>query len=248
MIKVLVNGVNGKMGKNIVKQIENHEDLNVVAGVDLIRSRNNDFPIYQNIENVVEVADIIIDFSVPEASMKALRYAMKKGVPIVIATTGFSMEEEDIIKKSAKLIPVFRAANMSYSIHLMADIISRLAKKLNNADIEIIETHHNTKIDAPSGTALLLANSMNEVLNQTMEYVYDRHSKREVRNKNEIGIHSIRGGKNVGEHTVIFIKENESLEITHKAIDRSLYADGALNAAKILVKKRSGYYTMKDMI
>lgn len=192
--------------------------------------------------------DVIIDFSVPQATFGILEFAKKNHIPIVIATTGFSDSEMKKIEKYSESLPIFKSANMSYEINLMAKIISELAVKLENSDIEIIETHHNRKIDAPSGTALILADSINDALNNEMKYEYDRHAKREKRTKKEIGIHSIRGGTEVGKHSVIFFGDNESFEITHNCTSRSVFARGAIKAAEFILHKENGLYSMNDMV
>ena len=238
MVKVLINGCNGKMGQEVAKRIKETEDIETLCGVDR----------FEKVDDINLIPDCIIDFSVPKATFNILEYAKKNKIPIIIATTGFSDEENKIIENTSKEIPVFKSANMSYEINLMAKIVAQLSKNLSDSDIEIIETHHNRKIDSPSGTALILANSINNALDNKMVYEYDRHSKREKRSKNEIGIHSIRGGTEVGKHSVIFFGQNESFEITHNVISRSVFADGAIKAAKFLVNKDVGFYSMNDML
>jgi 4-hydroxy-tetrahydrodipicolinate reductase len=236
------------MGQEVLKQINNSDKFSVIAGVDITSIDTRCFPIYNNVSEIKEKPDVIIDFSVPKASLKILEYASKKHIPIVIATTGLSEEDMNIVKKEANNLPIFKSANMSYEINLMADIVSKLATQLQDSDIEIIETHHNKKIDSPSGTALILADKINDALGDKMNYEYNRHEKHEPRSKKEIGIHSIRGGTEVGKHTVIFFGENESLEITHNVTSRSIFAKGALKAAKFIVEQKNGLYDMKDLI
>ena len=248
MIKVLINGCNGKMGQEVIKVINNNEKFEVLNGVDKEENADYVFPVYTNISEIKEKPDVIVDFSVPVATMQILEYAKNNKVPIVIATTGLSEEERQKIKEYSKTIPVFQSANMSYDINLMKKIVAEVAKNLCGTDIEIIETHHNRKIDAPSGTALLLADSINEALDNSMEYNFNRFQNREKRKKNEIGFSSIRGGNIVGEHTVCFFGENDCLEITHKAYSRGLFAEGALKGAEYIVNKENGYYTMDEII
>lgn len=247
MIKTLINGINGKMGKEVLNCVNNSEDFEVVAGFDKCNSNEN-IPIYNDINLIIEKPDVIIDFSSPEATLKILEYAKKEKVPMVIATTGFNEEQKAIIEEYSKTIPIFISGNMSYEINLMCEIVSKLAKELKNSDIEIIETHHRNKIDSPSGTALMLANSINNALENSMEYQYDRHSVRQKRKDNEIGIHSIRGGTEVGKHTVTFFGENESFEISHTVTSRSIFAKGALKAAKFIITQDPGQYNMKNLI
>ena len=247
-MNVLINGASGKMGNELYSVIKQNEEFNVVYGVDIKENLEGEFPIYSKIEDIKEKVDVIIDFSVPVATFKILKYAVKNKVPIVIATTGFSKEEIEQIEEFSKEIPIFRSSNMSFDINLMAKIVGEVAKVLNNTDIEIVETHHNRKIDAPSGTAILLANAINDVLDEKKEYNFERLQKREKRSKNEIGFSSIRGGNIVGEHSVKFFGENEEFEITHKAYSRKVFAEGALKAAKFIVTKKTGLYNMNDIM
>jgi len=246
-MKVLLSGAMGKMGHEIRRAIKGKEEFEIVCGFDA-REENEMFPIYDDISKIKEDVDIIIDFSVPVASLKILEFAKMKKLPIIIATTGFSNEELETIKEASKEIPVFRSSNMSLDINLMAEIVQKVAKVLTDADIEIIETHHNRKVDSPSGTAIMLADSINEVLENKKEYTFDRMQKREKRNKNEIGFSSIRGGNIVGEHTVAFFGEAETLEIKHTSYSRQVFAEGALNAARFLLGKGPGLYSMRDLI
>lgn len=248
MINVLVNGCNGKMGQEVVNQIESDKDLLVLAGFDREDLGNASYPVYTNFSSITVEPDVIIDFSVPVATLNILEYAKEHSVPIVIATTGFSDEQLEKIKEYSKYIPIFQSANMSYDINLMAKLLSQIAPILKNSDIEIIETHHNRKIDAPSGTALLLADSINKSLDNSMEYNFNRFSNRERRKKNEIGFSSIRGGNIVGEHTVKFYSPYETFEITHTSYSRSVFAEGALKATKFIIQKKSGLYNMDDLL
>ena len=247
-MKVLINGCNGKMGQVLANEIIKTQDVDILCGVDRIDTGDNSFPVFTNIEDINLIPDVIIDFSVPVSTFNILEFAKEKNIPIVIATTGFSDEELEKIKEYSEYIPVFRSANMSYEINLISKIVAEVAKKLPDTDIEIVETHHNRKIDSPSGTALILADSINDSLNNELNYEYNRHAKREKRSKKEIGIHSIRGGNECGKHTVIFFGENESLEITHNVNSRAVFASGAIKAAMFLVHKNPGLYNMNDMV
>lgn len=248
MVNVLVNGCNGNMGKEIVKALDSTNNFNVICGVDRIDCGDNDFPVYTNIENIKENPDIIIDFSVPEASISILDFAKSKNIPVVIATTGFSENQTNYIKQCSKFIPIFQSSNMSLEINIMNILIAKLSKLLTDSDIEIIETHHKGKIDAPSGTALMLAGSINSALNESMTYTYNRSNVKKKRASNEIGIHSIRGGTEVGKHTVLFLGDNENFEITHTVTSRSVFAKGAIKAAEFIINKSSGLYEMKDLV
>jgi len=248
MIHVLINGCNGRMGQEVIHTINGFEDLKIIAGFD--RSDNNlmDFPVYTNIDNIKEKPDVIIDFSVPISTLNILKYAKETCTPIVIATTGFTEEELNIIDDYSKSIPIFKSANMSFDINIMAKMASELATKLKDTDIEIIETHHNQKIDSPSGTAILLADSINNALDKKMNYEFNRHDKKSKRGINEIGFSNIRGGNIVGEHTIKFFGSNETFEITHTTYSRSVFAEGALKAALFIYNKPTGKYDMNDLI
>lgn len=247
MINVFVNGCNGRMGRTVISQIENFENLHFVGGFDTKQDENANFPVFYNLDDINVKIDVIIDFSYITGTLNILEYANKNNIPVVIATTGFSKEQEEKIKEYSRNIPIFKSANMSFDINLMAKIVSEVAKKLSDSDIEIIETHHNQKKDAPSGTALLLANAINEVFDNKKEYVFDRHSRNEKRSNNEIGFSSIRGGNIVGEHTVQFFSPYETFEVKHTSYSRNVFADGALKAAEFLVNQPKGFYTMSDL-
>ena len=236
------------MGKEIIEAVKKQEDVKIVCGFDREENQENGFPVYNKLENIKENVDVIVDFSVPVATFKILEYAKENKIPMVIATTGFKEEELKQIKEISKEIPVFRSYNMSLDINLMVDLVKKVAEVLSDTDIEIIETHHNRKIDSPSGTAILLADAINEVLENKKKYDFERMQKKEARKKEEIGFSSIRGGNIVGEHTVKFFGENETLEIKHTAYSRQLFAEGALKAAKFLVKQSPNLYTMKDLV
>ena len=247
-MNILLNGASGRMGNEVAMRVEKEENMQIVAGIGLEEDLTGKFPIYSKIEDVKEKIDVIIDFSVPKATFKVLEFAKKEKTPIVIATTGFSKDELEKIEELSKEIPIFRSANMSLDINMMAEIVKKVAKVLQDTDIEIIETHHNRKIDSPSGTAILLADAINEVLENKKEYDFNRMQKREPRNKNEIGFSSIRGGNIVGEHTVAFFGENETLEIKHTSYSRQVFAEGAIKSAKFIMTKENGLYNMNDLI
>ena len=247
-MKVLVNGCNGKMGQEVAREIKLAQDMDVICGVDRVDTGDNSFPVFTKVSEITVMPDVIVDFSVPQATFEILEFAKKNKIPIVIATTGFSEQELKKIEKYAEELPIFKSANMSYEINLMAKVVSELAVKLENSDIEIVETHHNRKIDSPSGTALILSDSNNRAREKEKTYEYKRHAKREKRTKKEIGIHSIRGGTEVGKHSVIFFGENESFEITHHCTSRSVFARGAIQASIFIAHKKNGLYSMNDMI
>lgn len=248
MTKILLSGCFGRMGKTLQEMIALNEDLEVIAGVD-IALQNALFPVYQNILGVKEKADVIIDFSNPSCLGSLLDFAKSTNTPLVLATTGYSDEQINEIKEAAKVVPVFFSFNMSLGVNLILGLAKKATEILGDGfDIEIIEKHHNQKVDAPSGTAIMIANAIDEVKGNTI-YEYDRHSKRQKRAANEIGIHSVRGGTIVGEHEVIFAGEDEIVSIKHLATSRKIFATGALKAAIYLSKiKTAGLYNMNDLI
>lgn len=248
MIEVMVNGCNGKMGNVVSELVDKNENMILKCGADKVDTGLLTYPVYTDLDKISEKPDVIIDFSVPIATFKVLDYAKQNNVPIVIATTGFTGEEEKRIVEYSNYIPVFKSANMSFSINMFQHILKEITPKLKDEDIEIIETHHNRKIDSPSGTAQMLANTINEALGEEYVYEYDRHSKHEKRGKKEIGMTSIRGGNIVGEHTVKFFGEFETFEITHTSYSRNVFAEGAIKAAEFIVQKPNGLYNMDDLV
>ena len=247
MLNVLVNGCNGKMGNVVCDLINENENMQVVAGFDRVRYSDSQFPIFTDIAEITIKPDVIIDFSLPIATLNILEYAKTNKIPMVIATTGFTDEETKIIEEASKIIPIFKSANMSYDIMIMKKIVSWLAPLLKNTDIEIIEAHHNRKVDSPSGTAQMLADSINDALDNKLHCEYNRHDKHEKRDKNEIGMSSIRGGNIVGEHSVQFIGNFETFEIKHTSYSRNVFAEGSLKAAEFIVNEQPGMYAMEDM-
>ena len=246
---IILCGCNGKMGQAVIDESQKFCNMNIVAGVDIKPDNSKSFPIFSSINNVSVKADIIIDFSNPIALESILNYSKNKNIPAVICTTGFSNEQIEQIKETSKNIPIFYSGNMSFGINLLIDLCQKATKSLgDNADIEIIEKHHNQKIDAPSGTALMIANGISEHLDEKYEYKYNRTTSREKRKKNEIGIHSIRGGTITGDHEVIFAGKDEIITISHHAASRNIFANGAINAAKYILNKTPGLYKMKNLI
>ena len=248
MKKIILCGANGKMGHVIRNIVAADNECEIVAGVD-INTESTDFPIYSEIDSVKESADVIIDFSNPALLNSLLEYSAAKKIPVVIATTGFDDDQKKQIENAATENGVFFTYNMSLGINLLATLAKKAVDVLgNDFDIEIIEKHHNQKIDAPSGTALMLADAICEEIDKPMKYEYDRHSKREKRSKNEIGMHAVRGGTLVGEHEIIFAGRDEIITLSHSARSKEIFAVGAVNAAKYMVGKGAGLYTMKDLI
>lgn len=250
MLKVIVNGCHGKMGQVLINQIEQDNELQVIAGIDkYINKENVTFPVYDNIFECSNKADVIIDFSRPEALQGLIDFAIRTNTPLVIATTGLSDQDMNNIKDASNKVPIFQSANMSVGINVLIRLAQITTKLMEDyTDIEIIEKHHNLKIDAPSGTAYLIANKINDSLKNPKEYTFGRHTKTERRKENEIGIHAIRGGTIVGEHSVIFAGNDEVIEICHSAASKNIFALGAIRAAKFIANKKPAFYNMDDLI
>ncbi len=249
MINVTLCGANGKMGRACTDLISGRDDCQGISGVDLVTERNSDFPVFANISQLPLTPDVIIDFTHPSGLNALLDYCISTGTPAVIATTGFSSEQIEQIKKASEQVPIFFSFNMSLGINLLASLAKSAAKVLGGQfDIEILEKHHNQKIDAPSGTAIMLADAINETLDNKYHYVYDRHSQRMKREKYEIGMHSVRGGTIVGEHDIIFAGRDEVITLSHSAASKEVFAVGAVNAAVFLAKKQPGLYDMSSML
>ena len=246
MLKIIINGYSGSMGKVLTKCANEDSELEIICGASK-DDLDVPFKTYHKMSEVEESADVIIDFSHHSTIDDTLSYAIKTKTPIVIATTGFNEEELEKIKKASNIIPIFHSSNMSLGVNVLIKLVKEAAKSLNGFDIEIIEKHHNKKLDAPSGTAVMIANGVKEVLPDS-EYIYGRHGRSDKRSSNEIGIHAIRGGTIVGEHTTIFAGHDEVVEIKHSAQSKDIFAKGAIAAAKFLVKQEAGYYNMNNML
>jgi 4-hydroxy-tetrahydrodipicolinate reductase len=248
MIKVILSGCGGRMGKAVAAAAGS--EARIVAGVDVNAASigASDFPIYESITEFSDKADVIVDFSHHSALPSLLDYAKATKTPVVVATTGHTDEELALMKASADEVAVFHSGNFSIGINLLVNLARQAARTLGvDFDIEIVEKHHNKKLDAPSGTALMIANAVADEREES-EYVYDRHSVRKAREQSEIGIHSVRGGTIVGEHDIIFAGSNEVVSISHSAASREIFATGALRAAVYLAKKSTGLYSMSDLI
>ena len=249
MTRIILSGCNGKMGQAIVKAVADREDAVISAGVDIFTDCGYDFPVFNDFKKIDTEADVIIDFSNPVVLDGLLSHARGKKLPAVICTTGYSTAQVQQIKEAAKEIAVLHSGNMSLGINLIIELSKKAASVFGSAfDIEIVEKHHNQKIDAPSGTALMIADGISEVMDKEPQYVYDRHAYRKKREKNEIGIHSVRGGTIVGEHEVIFAGHDEVLSIKHEAHSKEVFAVGSINAAVFLNGKEAGLYNMSDLL
>lgn len=250
MIKILMHGCNGKMGQVITGLVKDDERVDIVAGVDCYDGIDNDYPVFTNADDCNVDYDVIIDFSNASAVDGLLEYAVSKKKPVVLCTTGLSDEQIDKVKKAAEDIAILRSANMSIGINvimkLLAEAVGHLAPE--GFDIEIVEKHHNQKVDAPSGTAIALADVMNDKMGGCYEYVYDRSNVRKKRDKKELGISAVRGGNIVGEHDVIFAGTDEVITISHSAHSKAIFAKGAVAAAKYLTDKPPGLYDMSDVM
>lgn len=250
MVNVILCGCQGKMGHVIEDCVAERKDCQIVAGFDIRTEPEKPYPIYTDFSACTEQADVIVDFSSPASLDPLLEYALARKLPLIIATTGYNSEQTEKIHKAAEQIPVFFSFNMSLGINLLAELAQRAAAFLGDQfDVEIIEKHHNRKVDAPSGTALMLADAINTALEEPHSYIYDRHSIRRKREKNEIGISSVRGGTIVGEHEIIFAGRDEMIELKHTAMSREIFAVGAVNAAVYMAgATEPRIYTMADLL
>lgn len=250
MLKIGLCGCNGRMGKVITDIVSKKESMKIVAGFDAYTEKLADYPVYADPQEFTGACDVIIDFSNPTSLDSLLTYCKAHKTPIVICTTGHSKKQLTEMRAASAEIPVFRSGNMSIGINLMMDLLRKCGAVLGDGyDVEITEKHHNQKLDAPSGTALMLADAVNESLPYEAEYCYNRHDRREKRPAHEIGIHTIRGGTIVGEHEVLFAGRDELIEIRHVALSREVFAVGAVDAAAYLGSQtQPGMYDMSDVI
>lgn len=250
MIKAIMNGCNGKMGQVITGICKEDPDIEIVAGIDLYDGIKNDYPVFPNISVCDVRADVVIDFSNAKALDDLLVYCTDKQIPVVLCTTGLTETQIEQAKAASVKTAVLKSANMSLGINMLFELLKQAAVILAPAgfDIEIVEKHHNQKLDAPSGTALALADSMNEALSNAYEYKYDRTGERKKRDAKEIGISAVRGGNIVGQHEVLFAGLDEVITFEHTAYSRSVFGKGAVEAAKFLAGKPAGFYEMSDVI
>lgn len=250
MYKIIMSGCNGKMGRVISDLVRSDEEAEIVAGIDIYDDGHNAYSVYANIEDCNVEADVLIDFSSAAGTDKLLAYCESRKLPCVFCTTGLSEAQNGLLQKTSEKVAVLKSANMSLGINLLLKMVKEAASVLAPAgfDIEIVEKHHNQKVDAPSGTALALAASVNEELDGAYEYVYDRSGVRQKRSKKEIGISAVRGGTIVGDHDVIFAGADEVITFSHTAYSKAVFAKGAIQAAKFLAGKPAGMYDMSDVI
>jgi 4-hydroxy-tetrahydrodipicolinate reductase len=250
MIKAILNGCNGKMGRVVSEEVSKTSDIQIVAGIDKnTQPSPYGYPVFENIDMFEGNADLIIDFSRPESIPALVSYAERTKTALMVATTGLGKEHTELLEQAAKTVPVFHTANMSLGVNLVKDICCRVAAVLSEGfDIEITEFHHNQKADAPSGTALMLAKAIKETLGQNREFVYGRSPQSGKRQQNEIGVHAIRGGTMPGEHSVLFAGPDEIIEIKHTALSRRIFALGALRAARFITEQKPGLYNMDSIL
>ncbi len=249
MTRILLCGCNGKMGRAVTACVAARDDCEIVAGVDVNTAVSNDYPVFFSPADCTAQVDVIIDFSHPSCLSGILAYAVQNGTPAVICTTGLSNEQQAAVQEAAAKTAIFFSANMSLGVSLLAELAKKAAAVLGtDFDVEIIEKHHNQKVDAPSGTALMLGEAVREGLPYEAHYVFDRHAVRQKRDAHEIGFSSIRGGTIVGEHDVLFAGRDECITLSHSATSKQVFAVGAVNAAVFLHGKPAGSYSMKDLV
>lgn len=250
MVRAIMHGCNGHMGQVITDLIRADEEIEIVAGIDLVDCRDNGYPVFTNIWDCKVDADAIIDFASAKATDELLKFSVERRIPVVLCTTGLTEEQLRNVEDASRKVAVLKSANMSLGVNMLMKLLQDAVKILAPAgfDIEIVEKHHNRKLDAPSGTALALADSINEVLNNEYEYKFDRSQDHKKREKKEIGISAVRGGTIVGDHDVIFAGTDEVITFSHTAYSRAIFGKGAIQAAKFLAGKPAGYYHMSDVI
>ena len=250
MVKVIMHGCNGHMGQVISGLIKEDPEIEIAAGIDLVDNRENGYPVFTDIDACDVEADAVIDFCSAKAADKLLDFCVRRQIPVVLCTTGLSEEQLAHVEEASKKVAVLKSANMSLGINLLMKVLKEAAPQLAQAgfDIEIVEKHHRRKLDAPSGTALALADSINDAFEEKYAYTYDRSGRREARPDKEIGISAVRGGTIVGDHDVIFAGTDEVITFSHTAYSRAIFGKGAVQAAKFLAGKEPGWYEMKDVL
>ena len=248
MIKVLISGCNGHMGQVVARMCEESRNMEVVGGFDLMGTGSGDFPVWSSPSQCTVEADAVIDFSSPAALDSLLDFGRECGIPLILCTTGYSAAQVEQISEASSSVPIFRSANMSLGINVLSALVTRASAMLDGFDVEIVERHHNRKVDAPSGTALMLADAAAKGLPYEPTPVYERQSVRRPRDRHEIGISSVRGGNIVGDHEVIFAGPNEVIELKHSAMSREVFASGAVKAAACMCHKAPGLYSMGDLV
>ncbi|OPJ59047.1 4-hydroxy-tetrahydrodipicolinate reductase [Clostridium oryzae] len=248
MLKILLNGCNGRMGKVISNLAANNNSIDIIAGIDPTGIKSDNYPVYKEISEFKDGCDVILDFSNANSLAAVLNFAETNSIPTVLCTTGYNQQQLDDIKSSSEKVAIFNSSNMSIGIGILSYMLKKISPMLyNDFDIEIIEKHHNQKLDSPSGTAIMLANAIENSIDSDVEYKYGRKGMAK-RAKNEIGVHAIRGGSIVGEHEIIFAGLGETIELKHTALSRDVFAVGAIKACKFIATKHSGLFNMDDLL
>ncbi len=248
MTDIILQGICGRMGRALIDKISQRQDCRVAAGIDQQAGQIGGIPVYASLDEL-PVRGVVIDFSSPAGAVNAARYCAAHGMPCVICSTGLSRADEAALEEASAQVPVFRSANMSVGVNVLIELARRATRLFDGEfDIEIVEKHHHNKLDAPSGTALMIADAINAEADGAYEYVYDRHDVRRPRGKQELGISAVRGGGIVGEHEVLFCGPEEVVTIAHSAQSRGVFADGAVQAALFVADAKPGFYTMTDML
>ena len=249
MKNIVICGIGGKMGMKILETLQNFDDVTCVAGIDKYADKSKfSVPVFDKPQDINVKADVIVDFSRPEALDGLLSYAIENNVSLVLATTGYTKEQEDAVKAASEKIAIFRASNMSVGVNLLVHLCRKAAAILGSGfDVEIVETHHNKKVDSPSGTALTLANAIKEE-KEGSYLTFGRHGGDTKRKKDEIGVHAVRGGTIVGKHEVHFFGEDEVVTLTHEAHSKAVFAQGAIRAAAFIAGRKPGIYSMPDLV
>lgn len=250
MTRIIMSGCNGKMGKTITGIVKEDAEAEIVAGIDVVDNGENSYPVFKSITDCTVEGDVVIDFSTPKILDTLLAYGEENNVPLVLCATGYSEEQLMQIEAASEKVAVLKSANMSLGINTLMKLVQDAARVLatEGFDVEIVEKHHNQKLDAPSGTALALADSVNEAMGNQYEYIYDRSQRREKRDRKELGISAVRGGTIVGDHDVIFAGTDEVITFSHMAYSKAVFGKGAVSAAKFLKGKEAGRYEMADVI
>lgn len=250
MVRIIMHGCNGAMGQTITALAASDSSIEIVAGIDINNTKENGYPVFASLSECTVPADVVVDFASVKALDGLLSYCTETKTPVVVCTTGLSEEQAEQVREASKHTAVLRSANMSLGMNILFKLVAEAAKVLASADfdIEILEKHHNQKVDAPSGTALALADAINQAMDQSYHYCLDRSGEKRKREQTEIGIQSIRGGTIVGEHDVIFAGKDEVVTFCHTAYSKAIFAKGALQAAKFLAGKENGFYSMADVI